>query len=164
VKKLESKVEALEATLKGVTHTANTITFSGVNVKINNGAGQTATANGLGNLVIGYDENTGHERPLEKPGQQTGSHNLILGQEQEFTSYGSIIGGELNTSTGQFTDVFGRKNTASGPEASASGGYNDKATREGASVSGGRSNTAGELGRANSVRAATATRQTVDPP
>ena len=30
--------------------------FTGVNVQVVNGAGSTATANGTGNLIVGYDE------------------------------------------------------------------------------------------------------------
>ena len=59
-----------------------TIQFSGVNVQVVSGAGKTnAAVNGTGNLVIGYDENGGKH-------EQTGSHDLILGEEQTFTSYG----------------------------------------------------------------------------
>ena len=47
-----------------------TIKISGANVQIVNGEGTTATTNGENNLVIGYDE---------EPGDQGGSHNLILG-------------------------------------------------------------------------------------
>ena len=65
-----------------------TIQFSGVNVQVVNGEGKTATTNGEGNLVIGYDEN---------PRAQTGSHNLILGEEQEFTAYAGIDAGLLSS-------------------------------------------------------------------
>src|SRR6202035_4175162 len=50
-----------------------TIQFSGANVQIVNGEGKTASVNGEGNLVIGYDENPGTVRGT--PGAQTGSHN-----------------------------------------------------------------------------------------
>jgi hypothetical protein len=42
-----------------------------VNVQLVNGEGHTATTNGEGNLVLGYDEN---------PGEQTGSHDLVVGR------------------------------------------------------------------------------------
>jgi hypothetical protein len=57
-----------------------TVQFSGVNVQIVNGEGKTASVNGEGNLVIGYDENT------ENKHAQTGSHDLILGEQQTFIS------------------------------------------------------------------------------
>jgi hypothetical protein len=66
-----------------------TIQFSGVNVQIVNGEGATATTNGAGNLAVGYDEPSG--APGSHP--QTGSHNLIVGEQQTYTSYGAILGG-----------------------------------------------------------------------
>jgi hypothetical protein len=66
-----------------------TIQFSGVNVQVVNGEGKTASVNGDGNLVVGYDENAGKN-------DQTGSHNVILGGEQTFTSLGGILGGFKN--------------------------------------------------------------------
>jgi hypothetical protein len=128
-----------------------TVQFSGVNVQIVNGEGQTESTNGAGNLVIGYDENPGGHK-------QTGSHDLILGEEQEFTSvagivagfenaisapFASVSGGERNTASGEFASVSGGElNTASGEWGSVSGGELNKATGEGASVSGGAKNTA----------------------
>ncbi len=68
-----------------------TVQFSGINVQIVSGSGSTAGAvNGEGNLVIGYDENTGGHA-------QTGSHDLILGEEQTFTSFGGVVAGFRNT-------------------------------------------------------------------
>lgn len=61
-----------------------TVQFSGVNVQIIDGSGSTSTVNGTGNLVLGYDDTLG---------TQTGSHDLILGENQSYTSYGEIVGG-----------------------------------------------------------------------
>jgi hypothetical protein len=99
-----------------------TVVFSGVNVQVVNGEGKTATTNGEGNLVIGYDENPGtHE--------QTGSHNLVLGEEQTFTSYGGILAGSLNTSSAPFASVSGGEgNTANGTRASVDGGFHNTAS------------------------------------
>jgi hypothetical protein len=118
-----------------------TIQFSGLNVQVVSGAGATGAAvNGEGNLVIGYDEDA------EKH-EQTGSHNLVLGEEQTFTSYGGILGGFKNTITASYATVTGGwKNTASGEYASVGGGYKDNAEGEDAWVGGGQRNTAsGEL-------------------
>jgi hypothetical protein len=113
-----------------------TIQFSGVNVQIINGEGATATNNGEGNLVIGYDENEGKH-------QQTGSHNLILGFQQTFTSFGGIIGGYDNTITAPFASVSGGSaNTASEDYATVDGGYKNTAGGEYALVGGGRENKA----------------------
>jgi hypothetical protein len=144
-----------------------TIQFSGVNVQIVNGEGKTASVNGEGNLVIGYDENPSQHA-------QTGSHDLILGEEQTFTSFGGIdagwdstigapwatvTGGEFNKATGEYASVSGGDlnaasgewaaisggalNTASGSWASVSGGEKNVASAQVASVSGGEKNAAG---------------------
>jgi hypothetical protein len=131
-----------------------TVQFSGCNLQIVNGEGKTASSNGEGNLVIGYDEN------VEKR-KQTGSHDLILGEQQEFTSfaglvagtknaiigpYASISGGDTNTASGQAASVSGgTESTASGQDASVSGGAQNTASGQDASVSGGRQNTASGL-------------------
>jgi hypothetical protein len=111
-----------------------TIQFQGVNVQIVNGEGFTSITNGEGNLVIGYDEN---------PGTQTGSHNLILGGAQTYTSFGGILAGLGNTISKPFASVTGGQlNTASGEMSSVSGGSDNTASGEAASVSGGDQNTA----------------------
>lgn len=113
-----------------------TIQFSGVNVQVVNGTGETYTTNGEGNLVIGYDENSGKH-------SQTGSHNLILGFEQTFTSFGGIVGGYDNTITGPYASVTGGSaNIASEDYASVDGGYKNTASGEYALIGGGRENKA----------------------
>jgi hypothetical protein len=117
-----------------------TIEFSGVNLQLVNGEGKTASTNGEGNLVIGYDENP-------KSAAQTGSHDLILGDEQEFTSYGGIDAGRLNSISGAFASVTGGVgNFASGGESSVSGGRVNVADEFAASISGGQNNVAGFIG------------------
>jgi len=49
------QVSALAACTQ--TSTSTDIIFNGCNVRILNGTGRTYTANGLGNLIIGYNEN-----------------------------------------------------------------------------------------------------------
>ena len=62
-----------------------TIKFSGANVQVVSGAAKEAEINGLGNLVVGNDE---------EAGAQTGSGNLVLGTfKQSFTSYGGFLAG-----------------------------------------------------------------------
>ena len=79
-----------------------TIQLSGVNVQIIDGSGHTSTVNGTGNLVLGYDES---------PGTQSGSHDLILGEKQTYSSYGDILGGVDNRATGSYDVVAGDTNT-----------------------------------------------------
>jgi hypothetical protein len=109
-----------------------TIQFSGVNVQIVNGEGNTATTNGEGNLVLGYDES---------PGEQSGSHNLVLGEQQKFTSYGGVVGGSRSTVTAPFASVLsGLENTASAFSASVLTGESDTASESYAAVTGGEGN------------------------
>jgi hypothetical protein len=115
-----------------------TVQFFGVNLQVVNGVGKTESANGAGNIVIGYDENTSLN--------QSGSHNLILGEEQTFTSYGGIVAGYKDTISGAFASVTGGGfNQATGKEAAISGGWSNTASAENASVSGGRENQAKNL-------------------
>jgi hypothetical protein len=113
-----------------------TILVSGANVQIVNGEGQTKSANGAGNLVIGYDENQGKH-------EQSGSHDLILGTEQTFTSYGGILAGRENTITAPFAEVLdGFANTASGEyDAVSAGNRNTASGTFGAWIGGGWHNT-----------------------
>jgi hypothetical protein len=109
-----------------------TVEFTGVNVQLVNGAGKTASRNGEGNLVIGYDEN---------PGEQIGSHDLMLGVGQTFTSFGEIIAGVNNTVTGGFSSVVGgASNLVSGEGSAVGGGVENKVTGGLSSVSGGAEN------------------------
>ena len=110
-----------------------TIQFSGVNAQIVNGEGKTESVNGEGNLVIGYDENAGRT--------QSGSHNLILGEEQAFTSFGGLVAGFGNTISGREASVSGGAlNTASGFYTSITGGMRNTARVEASSVQGGDKN------------------------
>jgi hypothetical protein len=84
-----------------------TAAFSGVNVQIVSGLGSTddgGTVNGEGNLVVGYAENPGS---LE----QTGSNNLIVGADNGWEGFGSIVGGFGNDAIGDFESVFDNAST-----------------------------------------------------
>ena len=59
-----------------------TVTFTGVNVQIVDGSGQTASTSGLGNLIVGYNNDVTTWLPPPSgytAAARTGSHNLILG-------------------------------------------------------------------------------------
>jgi trimeric autotransporter adhesin len=132
----QAEAEELEKIKQAMTYVASgvggktTIRISGANLQIVSGGGKTAESNGAGNLVIGYDENPNKH-------QQTGSNDLVLGEEQTFTSYGSILGGTDNTASGPFASVSGGvQNTASGEFATAGGGYLNTASGEDSWVAG----------------------------
>jgi hypothetical protein len=116
-----------------------TIKFSGVNVQIVNGGGETSSLNGEGNLVIGYDE-TAREGPV-----QTGSHNLILGEENAFTSYGGIVSGYDSAITGEGASaISGYQDTASGADSFVASGELDTASYYLSAVFGGENNLASD--------------------
>ena len=71
----------------------------GCNLHVQNGVGQTGTTNRYGNLIIGYNKNEVSTR--------TGSHNLIVGDLHEYTSYGGIVSGVENTLSGSNATILG---------------------------------------------------------
>jgi hypothetical protein len=133
-----NRISALEAKLANVTLANNTLRISGVNVRIDNGAGATTARNGLGNLILGYNES---------PGQQTGSHNFMLGRSHTATGYGGIVAGASNKLTGGYAVAVGYGNTAQGKYSFAAGDRNT-ASGERASATGGSQNTAAGLASA----------------
>jgi hypothetical protein len=136
---LTEEVLSLELTLSHVSYSATglggrpTLTISGANLQIVNGQGSTATTNGLGNLIMGYDESAGG---------QSGSHDVVLGEGQTFSSYGGLIAGKGNTLSGPFGAAFGESNIASALGATVTGGNNNTASGQTSSVSAGGGNVA----------------------
>lgn len=116
------------------------VRFTGVNVQIVDGSGDTeGPTNGRGHLIIGYDN---QPRPGGAPMDKTGSHNLVLGDEHTYSSYGGAVVGSRNDITGIYASVVGaHQSTASGPYASVTGGRFNTASSDYASVSGGANNT-----------------------
>lgn len=143
----------------------NTIIFEGVNLQITNGSGFTNTANGTGNLIVGYDETSAGNR-VEVPtvcssgrfenagecrgnnhvwskAQKTGSHNLIVGSGHSYTQSAGVVFGTANAVTGTSAVVLGGAGNVSSANASVvSGGKNNTASAATSSVSGGESNIA----------------------
>ena len=126
---LERKLERVQ-----VSETGDDITISGANLHIVNGTGMTdGDVNGLGNLIVGYNE-------VRDAGDndRSGSHNIIVGRENNFSSHGGFVAGAKNTVSGAYATVSGGwQNTANGDYASVSGGRTNSASGEYASVSGG---------------------------
>jgi hypothetical protein len=138
---LEARIEALEYTMSCSYMSTATINgvigphfiFSGVNVHIENGSAQTDTNNGLGNLVIGYNEGN-----VAVDAERTGSYKLIIGPVHRYTSYGGLVAGSWNAVIGQNATVTGGShNSARGDNSSVSGGYYNSAQGSHSSLSGG---------------------------
>jgi hypothetical protein len=97
----------------------DTLTFTKMNVQIVNGSSTTDGAvTGNGNLIIGYNE-TGNSRGDDR----SGSHMLIAGSKNSYSSFGGIVVGSNNTTSGNYSSVSGGSNSsASGNYSSVSGG------------------------------------------
>ena len=91
----------------------DTVRFTGCNVQIVNGLDDTETINGAGNLIVGYNEPPGgFQAP---PPDRTGSHNIVAGKSNNYSSYGGLVVGDSNSISGGFAAVSGgHENTASG--------------------------------------------------
>jgi hypothetical protein len=136
----DARITALEELLASVTleNGGDDFVFTGVNVHVRSGSGSTSgTINGLGNLIVGYDE------PRSSGSDKSGSHNLVIGRYHNYTSYGGLVAGYQNTVSNIYASVSGgHYNTAGGAYASVSGGWLNTASNTYSSVSGGSHNTA----------------------
>ena len=139
-----------------------TAEFTSVNLQVNSGIGTTdGLVNGLGNIIIGYNENAVVPRAFCSNGQYTdsvncigngflwganvfrGSHNLVMGKGNSYDDFSSVINGFKNIANGNYASILtGTNNLVSGFYATVTGGFENKATGEGSSVSGGAFNQA----------------------
>ena len=132
-KSLALRLEALEYKLVHITSGPDDVTITGANLRIVNGLGTTNTTNGVGNLIVGYNEERG-----DGTDTRTGSHNVVVGRQHNFSSFGGLVVAQFNEISGVFASVSGgRRNIASGDFASVSGGFRNTASGDGSSVSGG---------------------------
>jgi hypothetical protein len=123
---IPERLAVLEHKLTALTFDAatNEVRITGANLRLVNGLGATETTNGTGNLLVGYPE----------PGDggetgQPGSHNVVVGTQHRFSSFGGLVVGRQNELRGAFAAVSGGSgNTASGEFSSVSGGQNRTAT------------------------------------
>jgi hypothetical protein len=143
-KGLEQRVAALERLLTHFRRDGNEVFIEGANLHIVNGLGETGCRpfnapipgcpNGLGNLIVGYNElRTGPDGNI-----RTGSHNVVGGEQHHFSSFGGSVVGSGNTISNRFAVVSGGSgNTASGAHASVSGGEFNEARGGTSSIIGG---------------------------
>ena len=121
----------------GLGGVVQTLRVSGANLQVVNGLGLTDSLNGLGNLIVGYNELIG------VGDNRTGSHNIVGGNQNNYTDTGGHIVGVLNAVSSKWASVSGGQgNTASGFASSISGGNSNSASGFRTSVSGGQRNTA----------------------
>lgn len=93
-------IDGLESRLTCLSYDAVTrnLLIEGCNVHIRDGSGDTASTTGLGNLIIGYNRNSGNT---------TGTHNLVIGDGHGYTSFGGFVAGHNNTLASPYASVSG---------------------------------------------------------
>ena len=139
---LVRRLAALEYKLQYISGGPNEVLITGANLRIVNGLGMTETTNGLGNLIVGYNEPRKFPPPAFND-VRTGSHNVVVGTGHNFGSFGGLVVGSDNQISGEFASVSGGTgNFASGDHSSVSGGFDNSARGDFSSVSGGDGNQA----------------------
>ena len=96
---LTAQLATVQVTLQPIRRVGTDVIIEGANLHLRNGSGRTESNNGLGNLIVGYNERG--EAPL-----QTGSHNVVVGREHSFASHGGIVVGSRATATQPFSVYF----------------------------------------------------------
>jgi hypothetical protein len=141
-------VTRLETLLAHFSRQGNQVTISGANLRVVNGTGVTESKNGLGNLIVGYNE-----LREDDSNDRSGSHNLVVGMKNGYSSHGGVVFGLYNHSFGPFTTVgggagnkpqafassvaSGRDNVVTGLFAAVSGGYTNTAQGDYSTAGGG---------------------------
>jgi hypothetical protein len=121
------RLASLEYKLQYISGGVNEVVITGANLRIVNGLGSTDTTNGLGNLIVGYNESRIPDGL--GPDNRMGSHNVVVGKRNNFSSVGGLVVGDLHEISGLFASVSGGQfNTASGLFASVSGGSSNIAS------------------------------------
>ncbi|WP_456379887.1 hypothetical protein [Thiolapillus sp.] len=139
---LETRLSVLETLLEHFSREGDQIIIENANLHVRSGAGSTdAAPNGLGNVIIGYDEARQSGNSSCSLGQydnetdctsaggtwalnhKSGSHNLVVGKAHNYSRYGGLVIGYWNTISGSYSAVSGGLgNTASGYYSAVSGG------------------------------------------
>ncbi len=132
---LEPRLEALETLLASLSIDGDNLVLTAMNLQVVSGSGDTdGTVNGLGNVIVGYDEaNTGDSKD--------GSHNLVVGAFHDYPSYGGLVAGQNNSVSGEASSVTGgRLNIAEGDLSTINGGLLNQARGLTSSIAGGEDN------------------------
>ena len=151
---LQSQIDLLSTYIQ-VDTANNRIVITGANLQVVSGGDSTnAAINGLGNVIIGYNEDENYDSTSAgsgttspTPDTKTGSHNLIVGAGHTYSSFGGIVAGYDNNITAESASVTGGlRNTVSGKYSIVTGG--DLNTAEGSynTILGGFSNNTKSLG------------------
>ncbi|MGD9713678.1 MAG: hypothetical protein AB7V46_16685 [Thermomicrobiales bacterium] len=135
-----------------------TLRITAANLQIVNGLGATNglevdpygesyAVNGLGNLILGYEEGQtlptvdDDGNPVPAP-LRLGSHNVVLGHGNEYYSHSGIVTGRANRLHAPWGTVGGVSNTVASPYGAVLGGTHNVVTGHHGTVSGGAYNDA----------------------
>lgn len=115
---LNARTTALEGKTAAITVSGDDLLVQGVNLHLRSGSGSTDGApNGRGNLIIGYNE-------PGVPSERSGSHNLVLGIRNQYTSHSGIVGGVDNLVSAPYASVLsGELNQSTGLQSVIVSGY-----------------------------------------
>ncbi len=136
--------------------------LTGINLQVVNGVpSDNRSANGTGNVIIGYNEERTTGAPTCSLGEvadeptclsrggtwavshKSGSHYLVIGREHNYSRHHGIVAGYRNTASGPVSIVLGgMENTAFGVRATVLGGQGNTASGQQSAVSGGSGNIA----------------------
>jgi hypothetical protein len=114
-----------------------TLRVTGANLQVVNGLNGTGTTNGLGNIIVGYNENG-------STCDRSGSHNIVLGSFNNYnsSSFAGIIGGYNNNLLSSYSQLFGTENVINGQFNTILGGTFNGTNNSEAIVIGGEGNNA----------------------
>jgi hypothetical protein len=147
---VEERLAALEATVAGLqaensyllyllehfSRAGDEIIITGANLHVRSGSGATdGPVNGTGNLIVGYNESRGVNSDV-----RTGSHNVIIGSMNNYSSHGGLIAGIFNDIGGGYCTVLGADNKALADQSTVLGGALNRARGISSSVAGGTGN------------------------
>ncbi|MCG6118876.1 MAG: hypothetical protein MEQ07_11905 [Aquimonas sp.] len=147
-------IAALQTKTAAFTASGTDLFIDGVNLHVRSGSGSTEGAvNGRGNLIIGYNEPSASGSGSVR----TGSHNLVMGRLNSYSSFGGIVSGNNNRINASYASVLsgdtnsanttasvivsGLSNTTSATRAVVVGGWRNNAAGLDSVVLGGDSNT-----------------------
>lgn len=142
----DARIAELEAKTAPIEVEDTEMRLVGVNLSIQNGEGETLSSpNGLGNLILGYDEGEAADK--------RGSHNIVVGTGHAYTGVASIVSGRNNvvvaesvvlasytSSAGDGSLVLGGDNNDSGPFSVVIGGHINDGSAPGSVIVGGTQN------------------------
>jgi len=136
----QTYIKNLQTHLK-IDATKKHLTFTDANVQVVNGMGHTERSNGRGNLIIGYNATRFDAKGKPLTLKRTGSHYIVVGNGNEYTSFAGVVFGLNNTATGHYASVLGGiASSANSRFSSVLGGNNNHTHGEYSAISGGSGN------------------------